>query len=202
MFNTIVILLVPTETLLAIHNNSVSVLLMISTILILFISVNFFNFFSRNYILYSIFNLPGTILHELMHFLVGLILFATPKGFSLIPKRIGDSITMGSVSFVGLTIFNRIPTAMAPLLLLPISLLIMEYFSTILIGLEPNLKSILLSLFFGYILYVTIISSIPSITDFKVAFQSLLFIPLILIISYYYLKDTEIYNILLKLISN
>jgi hypothetical protein len=30
----------------------------------------------------------------------------------------------------------------------------------------------------------------------------LLFIPLILIISYYYLKDTEIYNILLKLISN
>lgn len=202
MLEAIINYLIPVNTIMAINNNLISVLIMISTIPILFILVKFNNFFSKNFILYSLFNLPGTILHELMHFIVGLILFATPKGFSLIPRRIGDSITMGSVSFVGLTLFNRIPVAMAPILLLPISIYLIESFSNILIPMDINISTFILSMFFGYILYVIILSSIPSTTDFKVAFQSLLFIPIILLIAYIFLRDTELYIYIIKLITN
>ena len=97
-------------------------------------------------------NIPGTFLHELMHYLVGSLLNARPVDY-----------VMGSVGFSNITFYNAVPSAMAPLLLLPIAFYINRYALPLM---APT--------FFNYILYVllqTIIieNAIPSGADFKVA---------------------------------
>lgn len=109
-------------------------------------------------------NIPGTLLHELMHYLVGLFLNASPCNFTLLPKRSEDGYyVMGSVGFRNVTFYNAVPSAMAPFLLLPIGFYINRYFLPVM---QPT--------FVNYILYVllqTIIieNAIPSRADFKVA---------------------------------
>lgn len=60
-------------------------------------------------------NIPGTFLHELMHFLVGALFNAKPCNFTLFPKKNenGDYV-MGSVGFRNIAYYNAIPAAMAP----------------------------------------------------------------------------------------
>lgn len=65
---------------------------------------------------YSLLTLPGTITHELLHFLVGAVLGAKPVNFSLLPKKQGDQYVLGSVSFERLTWLNAIFVCLAPLL--------------------------------------------------------------------------------------
>jgi hypothetical protein len=60
-------------------------------------------------------NLIGVSLHELVHFLVGVLLCAKPSGFSLIPHRQEGGVRLGSVSFRGLNAFNSLPVGLAPL---------------------------------------------------------------------------------------
>ncbi len=109
-------------------------------------------------------NVPGTLLHETMHFLVGLFLNARPCNFTIFPRRGEDgNYVMGSVGFRNVTFYNAVPSAMAPLLLLPIGFYINRY---VLPQLPPT--------FVNYILYVllqTIIieNAMPSRADFKVA---------------------------------
>lgn len=109
-------------------------------------------------------NIPGTFLHELMHYLVGALFNARPVNFTIFPQRnaAGDYV-MGSVGFSNITFYNALPSAMAPLLLLPISFYINRYGLPLM---QPT--------FVNYILYVllqTIIieNSIPSQADFDVA---------------------------------
>lgn len=109
-------------------------------------------------------NIPGTILHEFMHFFVGLILNARPCNFTIFPRRgEGGGYVMGSVGFRNVTFYNAVPASMAPVLLLPIGFYINRY---LLPYLTPT--------FFNYILYVllqTIIieNAVPSKADFRVA---------------------------------
>ncbi len=109
-------------------------------------------------------NIPGTVLHEAMHYLVGMILNARPCNFTLLPRRGEDgSYVMGSVAFRNVTFYNAVPSAMAPLLLLPIGFYINRY---VLPQLPPT--------FFNYVVYVllqTIIieNAVPSGADFRVA---------------------------------
>lgn len=56
--------------------------------------------------------LPGTLLHELTHFIIGVLTNAQPNSFSIIPNH----TKLGSVSFTHLTWYNAIPTTLAPLL--------------------------------------------------------------------------------------
>ena len=66
-------------------------------------------------------NIPGTILHEMMHYIVGLVLNAHPCNFTIFPRKSPDGYyVMGSVGFRNVTFYNAIPSAMAPLLLLVI----------------------------------------------------------------------------------
>ena len=112
----------------------------------------------------ALINIPGTLLHELMHFVVGGLFNARPCNFTIFPKKdVDGSYIMGSVGFRNISFYNAIPAALAPLLLLPISFYLNRYWL-------PNLTPSL----FGYTFYVliqTIIieNSIPSRTDFKVA---------------------------------
>lgn len=65
--------------------------------------------------------LPGTIAHELAHFVIGFLLLARPAGFSLWPRRSGRSLTLGSVTFRCINLFNGAFVALAPLLFLPLA---------------------------------------------------------------------------------
>lgn len=109
-------------------------------------------------------NIPGTILHEFMHYFIGLITHAKPCNFTVFPKRdIEGYYVMGSVGFMNVTRYNAVPSAMAPLLLLPLGFYINRY----LLPLIPmNLTNYIL-----YVLLQTIIieNAIPSRADFRVA---------------------------------
>ena len=114
----------------------------------------------------ALINIPGTILHETMHFLVGLLLNAKPTSYDLIPHKSPDGdYIMGSVSFRNLNSYNAFPSSLAPLLLLPIGYMFNSwYFQNINISFFNYL---------GYILLQTIIieNAVPSSQDFKVGFS-------------------------------
>lgn len=109
-------------------------------------------------------NIPGTLLHEAMHFVVGGFLNARPCNFTILPrKNINGDYVMGSVGFQNIAFYNAVPAALAPLLLLPIGFYLNRYFLPLM---QPT--------FVNYVLYVllqTIIveNAIPSRTDFSVA---------------------------------
>jgi hypothetical protein len=64
--------------------------------------------------------LPGTIAHELTHFVVGMLLLAKPRGLSIWPRADGHTWRLGSVSFGNIGLLNGAFVALAPLLLLPL----------------------------------------------------------------------------------
>lgn len=74
-------------------------------------------------------NIPGTFLHELMHYLVGLLMNAQPSAiYTVFPRRdMEGNYVMGSVGFRNVTFYNAVPASMAPLLLLPIGFCINRY---------------------------------------------------------------------------
>lgn len=111
----------------------------------------------------AVINIPGTLLHEFMHFIVGLLLNARPCNFTIFPQRCAEGYVMGSVGFRNVTFYNALPAALAPILLLPIGFYVNRY---LLPELEPTLVNCIL-----YVLLQTVIieNAMPSRTDFKVA---------------------------------
>lgn len=114
----------------------------------------------------ALINIPGTILHESMHYIIGLTLNARPTSFDLFPRKDGfGNYVMGSVGFHNITSYNALPAALAPLLLLPLGYIFNGwYFQNVDITL------------YNYILYIlvqTVIieNAVPSTTDFKVGFS-------------------------------
>ena len=72
---------------------------------------------------FSLISLPGTIGHELLHFLVGTLTLAKPVKVSLIPKFHRDgSTTLGLVLFSNIRWYNALWVGFAPLLALPAAL--------------------------------------------------------------------------------
>lgn len=70
---------------------------------------------------FSLFSLPGTIAHEMSHWLVALVLGARPSFPRLVPKREAGGWTLGSVK-ASPDIVTRIPIALAPFALLPLGM--------------------------------------------------------------------------------
>lgn len=69
---------------------------------------------------YAIALWPGTVLHELLHYIAGVLCGAHPVSISLLPCRQQDgSWELGSVSFSRLRWWNSLPVALAPMALLP-----------------------------------------------------------------------------------
>ena len=128
-------------------------------ILIARIKINYF----KNIYIIAIINSIGTIFHELIHYIFGLILGARPTRFSLLPKATESGYVLGSVSFAGLRGWQAPPVALAPLVLLPVAYLIDQYFFSYV---PFNLAT-----YFAYVfaLVVTIENALPSIADIKVA---------------------------------
>ena len=63
---------------------------------------------------------PGTVAHELLHYVAGLLAGAKPVSLSVIPRRKPEGgWLLGSVSFARLRWWNSVPVGLAPLALIP-----------------------------------------------------------------------------------
>ncbi|BBQ03078.1 hypothetical protein BSFA1_82060 (plasmid) [Burkholderia sp. SFA1] len=71
---------------------------------------------------FALATLTGTMVHELLHAIVGALTGARPISMSLFPRRSADGrgYVMGSVTFENLTWYNAAPACLAPLLGLPL----------------------------------------------------------------------------------
>lgn len=113
-----------------------------------------------------IFTFPGTILHEFLHFIVGLITLAKPTSFSLIPHKTKDGWTLGNVSFLNLNFLNTVPTAFAPILAPLVIFISFPFIYTQIINSNHN---ILYSILYSFLLVSLMKECIPSKTDWDVA---------------------------------
>jgi len=113
---------------------------------------------------YAIVALPGTLAHELAHYLVATILLARPSFPSLVPQRTAHGWRLGSVAFRAGAL-RAVPIALAPLLLAPLALAWTLYWlapaSGLAVGLHAWIAGALLS------------ASLPSSADFRIAFPAL-----------------------------
>jgi hypothetical protein len=72
---------------------------------------------ARRYSFFLLLQLPGTLCHELSHFLAGLLTFARPSSLSIVPRRAAKGWQLGEVKLANARWYNAAPTALAPLLL-------------------------------------------------------------------------------------
>jgi hypothetical protein len=76
----------------------------------------------HRFLLFSLLSLPGTAIHEGMHFLLALLFCARPVSVNLVPRREGNSYVMGYVACSQMHWYNAIFVGLAPLLMLPLAL--------------------------------------------------------------------------------
>jgi hypothetical protein len=87
---------------------------------------------------FSLVSLPGTVGHELLHFLVGTLALARPVKVSLLPKFHRDgSATLGYVMFSNIRWYNALWVGFAPLLATPAALWLVYYRSLQIPPLSP-----------------------------------------------------------------
>ena len=129
--------------------------------------------------------MPGTIAHEFMHFFMGVFFKAKPTGFSLLPKKTEDGYVLGSVSFSNISFLNAFPVSMSPILLLPLSLYFLIFFHDFFTIDKIHL------FYAGYFVYNLWVSSVPSITDFRLLFRYPLGIVFYGIIIFAFMKINE-----------
>jgi len=84
-------------------------------------------FLGRRHRFFLVFYLAGTLCHELAHFGVGLLTLARPQSLSVVPRRNSDGWRLGTVAFANLRWYNAAPTALAPLAILAIPLLVAHW---------------------------------------------------------------------------
>ncbi len=119
---------------------------------------------------------PGTVAHELLHLITGLLLGAKPSAMGLFPKSLGNGRwQLGYVEFVNLRWWNAPWTAMAPMLLAPLSLVLTVGWVHPL-WLTGDFTGAALGL---YLCATLLQASWPSSTDFEVAFPGLVVLALL-----------------------
>lgn len=140
------------------------------------------NYLKRSFIIFSIFILPGTTIHELSHLITSFIFYGKPKKFSIIPKRTETGYILGYVASANIKWYNGWIISLSPLLLIPLI-----YILLLIILKENNLYIIIVE---SYLLSSFLYASIPSRQDIKVAIKSswiLLSMLLLITITYYVL---------------
>ena len=118
----------------------------------------------------ALLSLPGTIAHELAHFVVGALLLAKPRGFSVWPRAHAQGWRLGSVSFANIGLLNGAFVALAPLLLLPIAWLCVIH---VLLPLW-NDRQWGWWLLAGYLTATALFAALPSFQDMKLGGRSIL----------------------------
>ena len=108
---------------------------------------------------------PGTVVHEILHYVIGFVLGAQPTKISVWPEeRDSGGQTMGYVNFANIQWYNAMPTGLAPLLGVFVVLFIA--------GSVPKEFS-LMSVFWVWVMSSILSQVWPSQQDWKVAFSSM-----------------------------
>lgn len=129
------------------------------------------------------FNLAGTFLHELAHYLMAIVLNAKPSSFSLLPKRTINGWILGHVEVQNPTWYNLLPIGFAPLSLFVGAFYANAWYSSI-----PE-HTIWSDLLYLLALVILIENAIPSWQDVKIAVGNLLgVIAYSMLLSYVILK--------------
>jgi hypothetical protein len=118
---------------------------------------------------YALLALPGTLAHELAHYLVALLLFAKPQFPSLIPRRMDHGWRLGSVAFRAGWL-RSLPIALAPFALLPLALWWAVSWMAPSVGVAYFAHA--------WIVAALVSASLPSAADFRIALPALAFLAL------------------------
>lgn len=116
--------------------------------------------------IFSLVSLPGTVAHELCHYLVAWITGGRPRGFSVWPRRVAGGYLLGSVTFGNPRWTNVCFIGLAPLALLPLAYVLVRWRLTMLPGLG------LRELGWAYLAANLVQGAIPSGQDLRVAARS------------------------------
>ena len=116
--------------------------------------------------LFFLFTLAGTICHELSHFIAGLLSWAKPGAFTVVPKRVGRHWELGSVTLNRVRWYNAAPAALAPLSILMIPLAV-AWWRT-----GPGWRFTPLDLLLAFALAPQFLSFWPSGSDWRIAARS------------------------------
>lgn len=125
---------------------------------------------------YALIALPGTLAHELAHFLVALALRAQPSFPSLVPQRSAHGWRLGSVAFRAGPL-RSVPIALAPFALAPLGL---WWAATFLAGARWPGYGV-----HAWIVGALISACLPSSADFKIALPALLVLAVIAALSWF-----------------
>lgn len=113
---------------------------------------------------YALVALPGTLAHELAHFLVAWLLAAKPSFPSLVPERSERGWRLGSVAFRAGRL-RSVPIALAPLALAPLALCWAVIWMAPAQGWHYGVQA--------WIVAALISASLPSSADFRIALPAL-----------------------------
>lgn len=130
--------------------------------------------------LYAILFLPGTVIHELSHFLAAKILSVPVGKFSLSFKKYNDEVVLGSVSIAKVDIFRRFLVGIAPLIF-GITLLMITIYMTVKNNIYSNW---LAALVVGYVIFIIANSMFSSRQDLKGAWKLGIIVIFIAVASY------------------
>jgi hypothetical protein len=121
-------------------------------------------FSSLSIFLYALVILPGTTLHELMHWLSAFLLGGAPQSFSILPKLFASngSHTLGEVAFIP-NAWNAAFISLAPLSLFPLCWFLIQCIAR---PIHAWKRFLLL-----YLAACLWLSALPSSTDVRIAFS-------------------------------
>jgi hypothetical protein len=116
--------------------------------------------------IFFLLKLAGTVSHELAHFCVGLLTFARPAAFTVIPRRVGQGWELGSVKLTRVRWYNAAPSALAPFLVVLLPFLV-AWWRT-----RAGLHFQWLDLLLAFAVAPQFLACWPSAVDWKIALRS------------------------------
>lgn len=144
----------------------------------------------RHVLLFCIVALPGTIAHELTHFVVGWMTRGRPRGFSIIPRRQGSSYILGAVTLANVRWYNGLFIGLSPLMLFPAAILLIQWRVTVTpVNIIPD------EIVWGYFAATLINGGVLSRQDIKIAMTSIGWVlPVLILVCVYYLVKFGMLN--------
>jgi hypothetical protein len=143
------------------------------------------------YFLFALLFLPGTIIHELAHYIASLLLFVPVGGFSLKPGVEGNSIKLGSVSVAKTDPVRSLIIGFAPFSL---GLAALVFTSSFLINRDG--ESIWPLLLGAYIIFQIGNTMFLSKSDLKSAYKMLVLLLFAAVFLFVINKETVIYSLI------
>lgn len=122
----------------------------------------------RHVLIFCIVALPGTIAHELSHYVVGWITHGKPRSFSIVPRRHGNAYILGAVTLANVRWYNGLFIGLSPLMLIPAAVLLIQWrIATTYVNIISD------EIIWGYFAATLINGGVLSRQDIKIAMTSI-----------------------------